>query len=204
MRRAFAGLFAALVLGAGPASADIYRCVAADGSVSFVGDPSACASATRHEPDRDVQGVDPERSAPPAARAPVARRLEDRLPPATGLAGPGKWEVVKEVSLDPSRDADLVSWGVREKAARHYTHHDRAGKVRVCSVELWAFESEGHAAVALQNLAYPGWSFERRGDVLVMLRGVTRVRGQRAQRGVFPECRKLGARVAGPPPAGSR
>lgn len=74
-----------------------------------------------------------------------ARRLADLFPAPSAL--PGRWEAVHEAPEDPSGDLDLVSWGVREKQARHYTWYGREG-IRVCSAEIWAFGSEAQARIA--------------------------------------------------------
>jgi hypothetical protein len=198
MRHAAAWL---MLLACAPASAEIYRCIAADGSVRFAGDAGACPDAERHEPGGALQRVAPERDTPPASRdatspAAVFTSLEELFPPARAAGSSGIWEVVKEAPEGPATDPDLREWGVREKRVRHYTHRDATGRVRVCSVELWAFADEERARVAEQQLSYPNWRFERRGAVIVMLHGVSRERGQRASHAVFAECTRLGARIA--------
>ncbi len=191
-------LLLALSFPAGHAGAEIYRCVGADGSVRFVGDAQACPGATRHMVEDRVQRIAPRSSQDPAAPSPDAapgpvRRLGDLFPQPSVL--PGRWEMVKEAPEDPSQDPDLVSWGVRAKETRHYTWHGREG-IRVCSAELWGFASESQAKLAEQNFSYPGWTFTREGSLLIMLRGVSRARGERGHRGVFPECAAVGERIA--------
>ena len=184
------------------AGAEIYRCVDADGRVRFVGDPAACPGAERHEPKREIQRLPAPEQAPPASRGePVAlgasfSSLEQLFLPAREAGAAGVWEAVAEAPEDPSQDPDLVRWGVRDRRVRHYTHRDASGRVRVCSVELWRFESEGSARIARENLSYPNWRFERSGAVMVMLHAVSRERGERASRGVFSECAALGRRIA--------
>jgi hypothetical protein len=142
-----------------------------------------------------AQGADPPAATPegPSTRP---RNLEELYLPARSAGGSGHWEVVKEAPVDAAADPDFLRWGVREKQVRHYTHRNSAGLVRVCSVELWAFDSEGQARIAKENLSFPNWRFERRGPVLVMLHAVSRERGESAGHGVFPECERLGARIA--------
>lgn len=114
------------------------------------------------------------------------------LPTAAELGA--SWEVVEEVALDPRGDPDLLRWGVRAQRTRHYTRRTAAG-VQVCSIEVWAFRDAGLARLAHQNFAYPGWQIDRRADLLIMLRGLTRPRRGRARRGLFPDCLLLGERA---------
>jgi len=107
-------------------------------------------------------------------------------------AGEG-WEGVKEKSLDPALDPDLEGWGVRAQGARHYSRKVASG-VEVCSVEIWAFESEAAAQRAQQNLTYPGWRFDQQGHLLVMLRGLRWLNDGTSRTGLFPECMTLGDR----------
>jgi hypothetical protein len=107
----------------------------------------------------------------------------------------GGWSWVEEAPIDVDTDADFQRWGVRAQRARHYTRATR-DRVQVCSIEIWAFLDEARARAAESQLDYPHWEFERHGDLVVLLRGVTRVRGARAQRGVFPDCRSLRDRVS--------
>lgn len=109
------------------------------------------------------------------------------------------WEVTAEASVTGAMDPDLREWGVREKRVRHYSR-DHRGRIQVCSVELWEFESEGQATAAAAGFSYPGWRIDAIGRDLVMVHGLVRV-GIRpggkgiAQRGVFQECERIGARV---------
>ncbi len=194
MRRAAFIALASVALCAGPAAAEIFKCVDASGGVTYVNDPSACpdaepldlkgnvnrapssASRARDEkPDRD------------ATLSPV-QRLEWALLDERNIY-PG-WEIVNETPEDPSQDVDLVEWGVTAKRARHYTR-SVDGASQVCSVELWAFENEARARLANQNFEFPDWRIDRQGDTLVMLRAVT-LRGDMANRTIFPDCEKLG------------
>ena len=106
----------------------------------------------------------------------------------------GAWQIVREAPEDASADPDLVAWGVRARRTRHYTRDER-GTARVCSIEVWAFRSEAQARAAGQGFAFPHWEIARERTLLVMVRGLTRPRGQRPQRGIFPACRALGNRV---------
>jgi hypothetical protein len=100
------------------------------------------------------------------------------------------WEVVDEMPEDPTKDADLVEWGVVAKRARHYTRKSGSDS-QVCSVELWAFENDARARLAHQNFEFPDWRIDRKGDTLVMLRAVT-LRGDTTERTIYPDCEKLG------------
>ncbi len=125
------------------------------------------------------------------APPPSGSRLEQVLLPAHAVGG---WDVVREAPGDPRRDPDLVRWGVRAQRARHYTRY--AGpRVQVCSVEVWAFESDRHARAAEANFAYPDWRIAREGALLLMVRGLTQTRGEAPRRGVFADCELLGRRV---------
>lgn len=104
------------------------------------------------------------------------------------------WDVVREAPGDPSRDPDLVGWGVREQQVRHYTR-DRLGVLQVCSVEIWRFASLEQARAAHAGFHYPGWKISRTGTLLVMLHGLSRPWGQVETRGVFAECGAIGSRI---------
>ena len=106
----------------------------------------------------------------------------------------GGWDTVGEAPTDPSQDPDLVRWGVREQRALHYTR-ERNGVVQVCSVEIWAFEDVPRARAAHANFTYPDWSITRDGPLVLMVRGITRVRGEVPRRGVFHDCRHIADRV---------
>ena len=119
------------------------------------------------------------------------RRLEQVLLPAHAVGG---WDVVREAPGDPRGDPDLVRWGVRAQRARHYTRY--AGpRVQVCSLEVWAFESDLRARAAQANFAYPDWRITREGALLLMARGLTQSRGEPPSRGVFADCELLARRV---------
>ena len=129
----------------------------------------------------------------PADGAPSSSgsRLEQVLLPAHAVGG---WDVVREAPGDPRSDPDLVRWGVRAQRARHYTRY--AGpRVQVCSVEVWAFDSDQRARAAEANFAYPDWRIVREGALLLMVRGLTQTRGEAPRRGVFADCELLGRRV---------
>jgi hypothetical protein len=128
------------------------------------------------------------RTARAQAAPPAVAALEKVLPEAPELAG--RWDVVREAATDPAADPDLREWGVRAIRARHYTRDGRDG-VQVCSVELWAFETEAVAARALAEIEYPSWRFAREGAVLVMVRGLTRRPGAPDRWEVFADCRAL-------------
>ena len=125
------------------------------------------------------------------AASPSGSRLEQVLLPEYAVGG---WDVVREAPGDPRSDPDLVRWGVRAQQARHYTRY--AGpRVQVCSVEIWAFDSEQRARVAEANFAYPDWQIAREGALLLLVRGLTQTRGEPPRRGVFADCELLSRRV---------
>ena len=74
---------------------------------------------------------------------------------------------------------------MREQHVRHYTR-DRAGRIQVCSVEIWSFESQRQAESAHAGFRFPGWKIDRVGRLLVMVRGLVQGRGMGPKRGVFP------------------
>jgi len=172
-----------------------------------VDDPSACSGAKAHQPKGVVQQqAQTAAPAPPASAgaprgAASAASLDAAFLSETDVAG--RWEIVNEAPEDPSQDPDLVRWGVVAKRARHYTR-DEQGVVRVCSVELWGFSGEGHARLGKSRISYPDWHFERHGSVILMLRGLSKPRGGKGMRGVFPDCRRLGEYIAARLEAGSR
>lgn len=119
----------------------------------------------------------------------AAEDLAEFLPTSRDVGS--RWSVVEEEVPDPSSDPDLVSWGVTDQRTRHYTRAPQGG-VEVCSIELWRFSTEGRARIAYSRIHHAGWRIDRRGDVLVMLRGLRRSRDGRSRGGVFPDCRRLG------------
>jgi len=194
MKRATFIALASVALFTEPAFSEIFKCVDASGGVTYVNDPNICPDAEPH----DIKGhvnrspssasrAREEKPASDAALSPV-ERLEWALLD-KGNIYPG-WEIVNEMPEDPSKDVDLVEWGVIAKRARHYTRNSD-GDSQVCTVELWAFENEARARLAEQNFEFPDWKIERQGDTLVMLRAVT-LRGSLAKRTIFPDCEKLG------------
>lgn len=104
------------------------------------------------------------------------------------------WDVLREAPGDPSRDPDLVGWGVREQQTWHYTR-DLLGVLQVCSVEIWRFASLEQARAAEAGFHYPGWKISRTGTLLVMLHGLRRPFGEVETRGVFEECDAIGSRI---------
>jgi len=180
------------------AATEVYRCPQPDGRERFAGDASACPGAQPHELEQEIQIGEPG-SSPPASRGEIAPipfppSLEELFPPARAAGTNGVWEILSEASVDASQDSDFARWGVREKHVRHYTHRE-AGFVRVCTVELWSFESDERARIAEMLFSYPDWIFRRAGSLLVMLHAVSRQRRERASREIFPECSRLGARI---------
>ena len=194
MKRALFIALASIALFAEPAISEIFECVDASGNVTFVNDRSACPDAKPHTLKGRVE------------RAPSSvTRAEEATPDPDEISSPEQrlewtlleerdvrpgWEIVNEMPEDPSGDADLVEWGVVAKRARHYTRKSGSAS-QVCSVELWAFENDARARLAHQNFEFPDWRIDRKGDTLVMLRAVT-LRGETADRTIYPDCEKLG------------
>jgi hypothetical protein len=194
MKRTLLIALASIALFAEPAISEIFKCVDASGNVTFANDRSACPDAKPHplkgRVERAPSSVTRAEEATPdlAENSSPAQRLEWALPEERDVR-PG-WEVVNEMPEDPSKDPDLVEWGVVAKRARHYTRKSGSAS-QVCSVELWAFENDARARLAHQNFEFPDWRIDRKGDTLVMLRAVT-VRGDTTERTIFPDCEKLG------------
>jgi hypothetical protein len=194
MKRALFIALASIALFAEPAISEIFKCIDASGNVTFANDRSACPDAKPHTLKGRV-----ERAPSAAARAGVVvpqprelsspvQRLEWALLDERDVRP--RWEIVPEMPEDPRKDPDLVEWGVVAKRARHYTRKSGSDS-QVCSVELWAFENDARARLAHQNFEFPDWRIDRKGDTLVMLRAVT-LRGEAAERTIYPDCEKLG------------
>ena len=111
--------------------------------------------------------------------------LEAVFTPA-GVLGP-RWEIVEE-TLVPA-DPEQRTAGVETTRTRHYTLATPSGS-RVCSVEIWAFTAVTAAKSAMPHFDAPRWRFERRGNLVVMLRGV-RLEAGDFRPGLLPECRRL-------------
>jgi hypothetical protein len=185
---------ASVALIAEPAVSEIFKCVDASGKVTFVNERSACPNAKPHalkgRVDRaaslttlaEEEVPDSDEVSSPEQRLEWVLLKERTVPPG--------WDVVNEMPEDPTKDEDLVEWGVVAKRARHYTRKSN-GASQVCSVELWAFENEARARLAHENFEFPDWEIDRKGDTLVMLRAVT-LRGEMANRTIYPDCEKLG------------
>jgi hypothetical protein len=103
--------------------------------------------------------------------------------------GPG-WETLREAPTDPQADADLRAAGVRAVHALHYTL-ERQGGSDVCSVELWGFASPVLARGARGGMERDGWRVATRGNLLVMVHGVTLRRGQGMRQGLLHACHRL-------------
>ena len=100
------------------------------------------------------------------------------------------WETLREAPTDPQGDPDLRDAGVRAVHALHYTR-ERPGGSEVCSVEMWGFASPAQARVARMQMENDDWRFDVRGNLLVMLRGVALLRGQKLRPGLLPACHRL-------------
>jgi hypothetical protein len=191
------GLLVGLALLAAPAAAaDLYRCVEADGSVRFSDDPSRCPGASPHTLRGEIQrpaASSPSAIAPDAGHLAPWRGARAELLALFEPAG-AEWEIVEEAPSDPAQDPDLRGGGVRALLARHYTR-DRGGGSEVCSVEIWAFEDAKRLASARAHLERPGWRYHQEGSLLVMLRGVRFQRERGFQKGLFPDCERLGERI---------
>ncbi len=186
--------FASIALFAAPAISEIFKCVDASGNVTFVNQRSACPDAkphtlkgrVDHAPSSGTRAAGEEPD--PGEISSPEQRLQWTLPDQGDVRS--DWEIVEEMPQDPTKDADLVEWGVVAKRTRHYTRKSGSAS-QVCSVELWAFENDARARLAHQNFEFPDWRIDRKGDTLVMLRAVT-LRGDSAERTIYPDCEKLG------------
>jgi hypothetical protein len=185
---------ASIALFANPAVSEIFKCVDDSGSVTFVNDRSACPDAKPHVLKGRVDHVpslgaiaeaaepDPSEVSSPEQRIAWALLEERDVQPV--------WEVVNEMPQDPTKDKDLVEWGVVAQKTHHYTRNS-GGASQVCSVELWAFENDARARLAHENFEFPDWMIDREGDTLVMLRAVT-LTAEAPVRTIFSDCEKLG------------
>jgi len=191
--------FASIALFAAPAISEIFKCVDDSGNVTFVNDRSACPSAKPHDLKGRVDRIPSaaalaeEEKPDPSEISSPEQRLQWALPDQSDVRL--EWEIVEEMPADPTQDADLVEWGVVAQRTRHYTRKS-GGSSQVCSVELWAFESDARARLAhtQEEFKFPDWRIDRKGDTLVMLRAVT-LRGGTAERTIYPDCEKLGETV---------
>jgi len=193
MKRTLPLVLALWLGGTGSVAADVFRCVDAEGTLRFVDTPHACTRAVPHRLERRLERAAGTPAAPAAAAGIASARDLTGLLLDPSEAGDG-WEVVEEVPGQPSRDPDLVRWGVRAQQARHYTR-DVGGVAEVCSIELWRFASREQAEAARKGFSYPDWQIDRSREILVMVRGLRRPRQGAPQRGVFPACETLGGRV---------
>lgn len=113
--------------------------------------------------------------------------------PDVGRAADG-WDFVDEAQTDPDNDPDLRRWGVRSRRVRYYSRlHD--GRIESCSVEIWRFKDLQGAEAAERGFGYPDWRVEREGDALLMLHGQALQRGRPAERGVGPDCARIGRAI---------
>jgi len=197
-----------LTLATHHAAAELYRCVAPDGSLRFTGNPADCPGAEPYVPRRELQRPDAAPPAaegevpPPAARHPARTVGHDALltmfpPAATG------WEIVEEAKTDPRGDPDLWDNGVRAMAARHYTRALGATS-QACSVEIWAFSGIETARAAQQLLGMPDWTLHREENILILLHAVTLERGRGSRPGIMPACAQIGEQARELVAAGSR
>lgn len=191
------GLAVALVLFAGPAAAEVFRCVDVAGNTHFTDDAAACERPEAVRLHREL--VRPSAAEAPAAAAPGAEPdagpipdLEALFLPATALGG--AWEALREAPETP--DTELRRLGLRASAARHYTRF-RGPVSEVCSVELWAFTGAAQARAAAGSLRRDDWKILQAGDTLVLLHGMRVERGVGTTRGLVPGCATLGERTRG-------
>jgi hypothetical protein len=167
--------------------------------VRFTNDASRCPGAAPHALKGEIQ----RRAAPPPAVAPDAGAAAPVKAPWRGtraallaLFEPAgmDWEIVEEAPSNPRGDPHLRDSGVQALVARHYTRA-RGPRSEVCSVEIWAFDDAKRVATARLGLERPGWRYHQEGSLLVTLRGVIFQRGQGFQKGLFPDCERLGERI---------
>lgn len=172
-----------LVLLALPLRAEMYRCEDGKGGLRFTSDPSACERAVVHEPQGELQRPD---AAPPQAppAAPADRPLLEIFASGTG------WEVLDEPLESPVADPQLRQLGLRASQARHYTRA-RGPVSEVCTVELWAFESEAQASAAARAFEREGWYRVAAGALVVLAHGVRLERMVGSREGLVPGCTQL-------------
>ena len=101
-----------------------------------------------------------------------------------------EWDSVREAASNPADDPELLAAGVRATRSLHYTRA-REGGSEVCSMEIWSFASAAAARSAQSGIAQPGWRLDQRGNLLLMVRGVTFSRASGFQPGLLPECHRL-------------
>jgi hypothetical protein len=101
-----------------------------------------------------------------------------------------EWGSVREAASDPAQDPELHASGV---VATHSLHYTRAyhGRSEVCSLEIWGFATGAAARRTRAEIAQPAWRLVLRGNLLMMLRGVTFSRSEGFHPGLLPECHRL-------------
>ena len=100
------------------------------------------------------------------------------------------WDSVRETPTDPGEDPDLHASGVLATHSLHYTRAEH-GRSEVCSLEIWGFATGAAARRALTEISQPAWRLALRGNLLMMLRGVTFSRAEGFHPGLLPECHRL-------------
>lgn len=161
------------LLAAGPATAELYRCMAADGSVRFTDDASACPGARPHEPRGQVQRYDapapPRRSAPATRPAPAdfdARAAQAEL-------WRQKLEQARQEEQELGREVEqleqLVTWcnrggkvltrdrsGLNQDVSCGSVREEHAGKIRRLG-EVQRYLAEGIHEECRRSGCLPGW-----------------------------------------------
>jgi len=100
------------------------------------------------------------------------------------------WGSVREAPSDPAQDPELHASGVLATHSLHYTRAHQ-GRSEVCSLDVWGFASGAAARRALAEIEQPAWRLALRGNLLMMLRGVTFSRTEGFHPGLLPECHRL-------------
>ena len=161
------------LLASAPAQAELYRCVGADGKVSFTDNPGACGDARVHEPADVIQNV-PAVPPPAAPRRPAASR---RLQQQAEADAERSWRMKKRQSerelevLERRREQvrDYVAWCNRggdlyrkdEAGLKRRVSCDRVDReledleARVAS--LRAYLDEGLQEECRRAGCLPGW-----------------------------------------------
>jgi hypothetical protein len=100
------------------------------------------------------------------------------------------WDSVRETPSNPADDPDFRAAGVLATRSLHYTR-ERAGGSEVCSLEIWRFATAEAARRARAGIEQPGWRYAPRGNLLMMVRGVSFDRAHGFRPGLLPECHRL-------------
>jgi hypothetical protein len=101
-------LVLAILAGAAPAGAEMYRCEKPDGTITFTGDASACPGAAPHAPKGNLQRVDGGGSAPDPL-------LDQDLDAEEGGAPPPRPAKRRDTAAD--EEAQAATWRAKRSEA---------------------------------------------------------------------------------------